>query len=88
LPTAFYAEVAVDEIYKGAVVRNEPNFSTSIILTGLINGTIVEILDPSPSYDEQGYIWLRIRFLNEDGNYQDGWILESVLLVATPQPDW
>jgi len=87
-PTPFYAEIAVDEKYKGAVVRNEPNFDTSIILTSLINGTIIEILDPSPSYDEQRNIWLNIRYLNEDGNNQDGWILESVLLIATPQPDW
>ena len=56
---------------------------------GGINGTVVEILDPSPTYDEESnYNWLHIRFINEDGDSQDGWVVAKLLLVATPQPDW
>lgn len=87
LPTPFYAEIAVAEEFAGALVRSEPNLEGPR-LTSLINGTVVEILDPSPSFDEQGRQWLNIRFLNEDKEYQDGWILENLLLVPTPQPVW
>jgi hypothetical protein len=60
----------------------------SQILTSLVNGTVIEIINPSPSYDEQGRNWLNIRFFNEDGEEQDGWVIENLLLIPTPQPDW
>lgn len=87
-PTPLYAEIAVTGGY-GAYVRTEPTFDPANVLTSLINGTIVEILDPSPTFDEESnYYWLNIRFINEDGDFQDGWIVEKLLLVATPPPDW
>jgi|LGVF01.1.fsa_nt_gb uncharacterized membrane protein len=86
-PTQFYAEIAVSEEYLGALIRSEPNFQSQV-LTSLVNGTVIEIINPSPSYDEQGRSWLNIRFFNEDGEEQDGWIIEHLLLVSTPQPDW
>ncbi len=86
-PTQFYAEIAVSEEYLGALIRSEPNFQSQV-LTSLVNGTVIEIINPSPSYDEQGRSWLNIRFFNEDGEEQDGWIIEHLLLISTPQPDW
>jgi hypothetical protein len=77
----------VSEEYAGAFIRKEPSL-LSQILTSLVNGTVIEILDPAPSYDEQGRNWLNIRFFNEDGNEQDGWIIENLLLIATPRPNW
>lgn len=86
-PTPLYAEIAVSGGY-GAYVRSEPRFGENVI-TSLVNGTVVEILDPSPTFDEESnYNWLNIRFINEDGDPQDGWIVARLLLVATPQPDW
>jgi hypothetical protein len=86
-PTPFYAEIAVSKEFAGAYIRNEPSLDSQI-LTSLVNGTVIEILNPSPSFDEQGRQWLNIRFLNEDKQYQDGWIIENLLLIATPQPNW
>ena len=86
-PTPFYAEIAVSEEYLGANIWSEPNWK-SLRLTSLLNGTVVEIINPSPSYDEDGRNWLNIRFINEDGEEQDGWIIENLLLISTPQPDW
>jgi hypothetical protein len=86
-PTPLYAEIAVTGGY-GALVRSEPRFGDNV-LQSLINGTVVEILDPSPTYDEESqYNWLNIRFINEDGDPQDGWIVARLLLVSTPQPEW
>ena len=86
-PTPFYAEIAVSEEYLGANIWSEPNWKSQL-LTSLLNGTVVEIINPSPSYDEDGRNWLNIRFINEDGEEQDGWIIENLLLISTPQPDW
>ena len=86
-PTPFYAEIAVSKEYAGAFIRSEPNLQSQI-LTSLVNGTVIEILDPSPAFDEQGRNWLSIRFVNEDGQEQDGWIIENLLLIATPRPEW
>ena len=86
-PTPFYAEISVDKKYAGAYIRKEPGFDSQR-LTSLLNGTVVEILNPAPSFDEDGNNWLNIRYLNEDGNYQEGWIIERLLLIATPRPDW
>jgi hypothetical protein len=86
-PTPFYAEIAVSEEYLGANIWSEPNWKSQL-LTSLLNGTVIEIINPSPSYDEEGRNWLNIRFINEDGEEQDGWIIENLLLISTPQPDW
>lgn len=87
-PTPLYAEIAVSGGY-GAYVRTEPRFDPANVLTSLINGTIVEILDPTPTFDEESnYNWLHIRYVNTDGDFQDGWIVERLLLVATPPPNW
>ncbi len=89
IPTPFYAEIAVSEEFAGAYIRSEPKFDPENIITSLVNGTVVEIIDPSPSFDEESnYYWLHIRFTNEDGQKQDGWIIESLLLISTPRPDW
>ncbi len=86
-PTPFYAEIAVSEEFAGAYIRSEPSLDSQI-LTSLVNGSVIEILDPSPSFDEQGRNWLNIRFVNEDGLEEDGWIIENLLLISTPQPNW
>jgi len=86
-PTPIYAVIAASEEFGGAVIREEPNFD-SLRLASLINSTIIEILDPSPTEDEAGYSWLRVRFTNEDGVEEDGWVVETVILIPTPRPEW
>ena len=86
-PTPFYAEIAVSKEFAGAYIRKEPSLDSQI-LTSLVNGSVIEILNPSPSFDEQGRNWLNIRFVNEDGMEEDGWIIENLLLISTPRPAW
>ncbi|MEJ2446771.1 MAG: SH3 domain-containing protein, partial [Anaerolineales bacterium] len=87
-PTPFYAEIAVSKEFGGAWIRSEPSFNGPK-LTSLVNGSVVEILDPAPSFDEESnYYWLHIRFVNEEGQEQDGWIIEGLLLISTPSPIW
>jgi len=88
-PTPLYAEIAVPEGYTGAIIRSEPRFDPGNILASLINGSVVEILDPSPTFDEESNLnWLNIQYFDEFGDPQEGWVIESLILVATPQPDW
>ena len=87
IPTPIYAVIAAAEEFGGARIRSEPSFE-STRLASLINGTVIVILDPSPSYDEDGRAWLMVRFTNEDGNEEDGWIVETVILIPTPRPEW
>ncbi|MCJ7715212.1 MAG: DUF389 domain-containing protein [Anaerolineales bacterium] len=86
-PTPFYAEIAVSKEFAGAYIRSEPSLESQI-LTSLVNGSMIEILNPSPSFDEQGRNWLNIRYVNEDGLEEDGWIIENLLLISTPRPVW
>lgn len=85
-PTPFYGEISVSEEFAGVFIRSEPALDSQI-LTSLINGSLVEILDPSPVYDEQDRSWLRIRFEDAEGT-GEGWVLENLLLIATPVPNW
>ena len=87
VPTPIYAQIAAPDEFGGASIRLEPNFDSQR-LASLINGILVEILDPAPAYDDDGLPWLKIRFVNEDGVEEDGWIVETLLLVPTPRPDW
>lgn len=88
-PTPLYAEISAPDGGAGAIIRSEPRFDPENILTSLINGTVVEILDPSPTFDEEsGYYWLNIRFINIEGNDQIGWVVQTLLSIATPQPNW
>lgn len=82
-PTPVYAEIAASGEFGGAVIRAEPTFNSGIV-TSLLNGNIVEIIDPSPTLDDAGRRWINIR-TNEG---LEGWILESVIQIATPVPDW
>jgi len=85
-PTPFYGEISVSEEFAGVFIRSEPTLDSQI-LTSLINGSLVEILDPSPVYDEQNRSWLLIRFEDAEGP-GEGWVLENLILIATPVPNW
>lgn len=85
-PTPFYGEVSVAEEFLGAFIRSEPDINSQK-LTSMINGSLVEILDPSPVVGEDGYSWLRIRYEDAEGE-GEGWILENLLSISTPEPNW
>ncbi len=77
--TPVYAIVDTTEEYGGAYVRENPGFDSEI-LTSVLNGAQIEILDRGPQVQD-GKSWLRVRAT--DG--VEGWMLQSVLAVATSE---
>mgnify|MGYP006280917117 CR=1 FL=1 len=79
-PTPIYAIVDTTDEYGGAYVRQSPGFD-SAVLTSVLNGTTIEILDEEPQ-EQDGKFWLHVRALDEF----EGWMLRSALTVATLTP--
>lgn len=79
-PTPIYARIYADT-GQGANVRVNPG-NTAPILVSLVNDTLVEIL---PEIEVvEGVTWLHIR--TTDGIV--GWIIQSLVVTATPAPGW
>jgi hypothetical protein len=79
-PTPVYAYINADAgDPPGARIRSEPE---GTVIRSYLNNTLVQVLD---SIELNGRIWVRI-IIVEDGT--EGWILQSLLLVATPPPNW
>jgi uncharacterized membrane protein len=76
-PTRVQAKVNVDSQYGGGIIRNEPNGN---VVTYLRIGALVELLGEH-QFDNTGRKWLLVYDL-ESG--QEGWILETLLVTATP----
>jgi uncharacterized membrane protein len=64
----------------GAILRAEP---AGPPIGSLINGTLVQILPEQP-VTVAGAIWVKVLVLESD---IEGWILGSLLVTATPQPE-
>jgi hypothetical protein len=77
-PTPIYARIKAD--FGGANVRLEPG-DQSPVIGSLINDYLVEVL-PEPPVVVNGTAWVHIR--TADGI--EGWVLQSVLALATPVP--
>jgi hypothetical protein len=82
LPTPIYAKIFTDK-GNGVVVRVEPS---GAILTSLVNGYLVEVLPGQQEYDRA--IWARIRFTTDRDGTVEGWVIQSLLVIATPAPNW
>jgi hypothetical protein len=66
----------------GANLRQTPNGK---YLMTLDNGTIVEIY---PDFRQvNGVAWLHV-FVTRNGQRVEGWLLESVVSYATPEPNF
>ncbi len=81
-PTPLLAFIQAPEPYNGAVVREAPRFDARVVVT-LLNGTRVLVLEPERVV--QGVRWAHIRTL--DGKYE-GWVMQQLLVTATPPPRW
>jgi hypothetical protein len=80
-PTPVYGKISASE-GGGAFLRQTPN--GKYILT-LDNNTIVEIL---PDIREiNGVPWVHV-YATREGTRYEGWVLESVVLYATPVPNF
>lgn len=81
-PTPMYGEINASGEYGGATIRSEPKSDSNRVIT-LLNGHIVQILNPNPSVDDLGRSWLNVRY-----EELEGWVLENAILLATPVPNW
>lgn len=77
-PTPIIAIIDAEE-GSGAFVREEP---AGIAITSLLNGQVVHLL-PEPLVAAGGQLWVHIYMPERD---EFGWILQSLLSTATPQP--
>ena len=66
----------------GAHLRAEPGFQAPSVAL-LPNGTPVQVMPDDP-VEEGGGIWIHVRTLQGE----DGWILQILLVTATPAPNW
>jgi len=83
-PTPVYAIVNALEEYGGGFIRSSPElYNPDTIIVSVLNGTLVEVLSDKPEVVD-GYEWLLVRL--PDGT--EGWMLQSILLAATPAPGW
>ncbi len=79
-PVPVYARIAPPE---GALIREEPGFNAAIIYPGIVQGTLIQLLGDSQEVD--GYLWIQVRVVEDE---RKGWILQSLLDIATPEPNW
>jgi hypothetical protein len=80
-PTPIYARISADE-GGGVNLRKTPNGS---FIATIDNGSIVEVL---PEVEEvSGVPWAHV-IATKFGQQLEGWILQSVLVTATPIPNW
>jgi uncharacterized membrane protein len=80
-PTPMYAFIHVIKT-DGAVVREKPGFSGKY-LRSYFNGTLVIVLPDTVVAD--GEVWAHIIVAADK---TEGWIVQALLLVATPAPNW
>lgn len=80
-PTPMYAFVHVLKS-DGAVIRESPGFSGKY-LRSYFNNTLVIVLPDSTIAD--GIVWAHVIVASDK---TEGWIVQSLLLVATPAPNW
>ena len=67
----------------GALIREKPGGKVVAILP---NGSIVTIV-PNDLQDVRGVIWVHVSATIND-QHIEGWLIQSVLVTATPVPDW
>jgi uncharacterized protein YgiM (DUF1202 family) len=80
LPQVIWAEIRSPE-GDGANIRSEPGFTSKIVRT-VLNGTPVQVLDDIEVIN--GATWIHVMFVDQ----VDGWIMRSLIVSATPEPEW
>lgn len=76
-PTPLYALVRPEA---GAVIRTEPG---GTVVGSYLNGALLQVLPDEPILLGND-TWVKVR--GTDG--KEGWILQSLLITATPAPNW
>lgn len=79
-PVPVYARIGPAD---GATIRAGPGFDSDPIYPPVMQGMLVQLLQDAT--DQAGNTWIYVRVV-QDG--REGWILERLLLIATPEPNW
>jgi uncharacterized membrane protein len=79
-PVPIYARIGPES---GATIRSGPGFDSPPVYPPVLQGTLVQLL--GYAQDKAGLTWVQVKVI-EDG--REGWILQSLLLIATPEPNW
>jgi uncharacterized membrane protein len=79
-PTPVWAIVNA-ATFNGAYIREEPKIGSKILVS-VLNGTLVQVLPESVTVS--GTLWVRVRTSDD----REGWIMQSLLVTATPVPGW
>jgi hypothetical protein len=79
-PTPVWAIVNAAS-FNGAFIRAEPKFGSKILIS-VLNGTLVQVL--SDTVKDSGTLWVHVK--TSEG--LDGWIVQDLLVTATPVPGW
>jgi hypothetical protein len=79
-PIPVYARIGS---VNGATIRSGPSFDSDPIYPPVMQGILVQLLQDAE--DQSGNTWYFVKVI-EDG--REGWVLESLLLIATPEPNW
>lgn len=77
-PTQLWAQINAD---RGAIIRKEPDVNSQILAYEM-NRSLVEVLGEPELHN--GEYWIQVRSTTG----QIGWILRSLLMTATPKPNW
>jgi SH3-like domain-containing protein len=64
-------------------MRAAPGFDATVLYPGMMQGVLVELL--GESQEVNGFTWSKVLVV-EDG--REGWVLQSLLSIATPEPNW
>ena len=81
-PLPVYARINASEESGGAFIRGGPGFDNKPIVA-LTNGTLLQILPDFVEVD--GAVWEHVIVVQTG---LEGWILQRLLQVATPAPEW
>jgi uncharacterized membrane protein len=82
-PTPVLAFVLAPEEFRGILMRAEPGFEGAV-LTTLSNGTLLQVLSENPT-EANNQLWVLVKDLERG---LEGWVVQGLLIVATPSPDW
>ncbi|MBM3150796.1 MAG: DUF389 domain-containing protein [Chloroflexi bacterium] len=80
--TPVYGVINAGDGYTGANIREAPGFD-SVLIGSLANGSLVTILPENETVN--GIVWVHVYV---ESFKRDGWVLQTVLLTATPSPNW
>lgn len=81
-PTPIIAQIRAEE-GGGAFIREEPGGK---VIATLGNGATLTIV-PNDFQDVNGVVWVHVIAIVNDVRV-DGWIIQSLLVTATPIADW